>query len=162
VFISKFLSPIKPPSEIYNREDNRAIERAARFVSLIPFIDDSQLFKDMPDLVCNSQEFLDLGQGDSEEHAMLLCNYFNYIDRDQKRQKINPEDKLAKGEKDYHSYIVYGETIPDGDCWYVARRDCVNNFIELWNPMTAECFNFDLVQTTNKGVFGDKQSSNMN
>jgi coiled-coil and C2 domain-containing protein 2A len=34
----------------------------------------------MPDLFCNSQEFLDLGAGDFEEHAILLCNYFNYID----------------------------------------------------------------------------------
>jgi len=59
--VSKFLSPIKPPEDIYKRDDNRAIERAARFVSLIPYIDDSQLFKDMPDLTCTSQEFLDLG-----------------------------------------------------------------------------------------------------
>jgi coiled-coil and C2 domain-containing protein 2A len=48
----------------------------------MPFIDDVTLFKDMPDLCCTSQEFLDLGQGDAEEHAMLLCNYFNFIDRE--------------------------------------------------------------------------------
>jgi hypothetical protein len=41
VFVSKFLSPIKPPSEIYTREDKKAIERAARFVSLIPYIEDT-------------------------------------------------------------------------------------------------------------------------
>lgn len=35
----------------------------------------------MPDLACTSQEFLDLGMGDSEEHAILLCNYFNFIDK---------------------------------------------------------------------------------
>ena len=35
----------------------------------------------MPDMTCLSQEFLDLGMGDSEEHAILLCNFFNYIDR---------------------------------------------------------------------------------
>jgi len=40
----------------------------------------------MPDLACNSQEFLDLGMGDSEEHAILLCNYFNFIDFNCDRQ----------------------------------------------------------------------------
>jgi coiled-coil and C2 domain-containing protein 2A len=35
----------------------------------------------MPDLYCTSQEFLDLGAGGYEEHAILLCNYFNYIDK---------------------------------------------------------------------------------
>jgi hypothetical protein len=41
VFISKFLSPIRPPEDVYRQGDNRAIERAARFVSLIPYIEDS-------------------------------------------------------------------------------------------------------------------------
>lgn len=82
VFIPRFLTPIRPPDEIYKKEDNRAIERAARYVSLIPFIDDAQLFKDMPDLTCTCQEFLDLGAGDDEEHAILLCNYFNFIDKE--------------------------------------------------------------------------------
>ena len=72
-------------------DDAKAIERAARFVSLIPFVDDTQLFKDMPDLTCTSQEFLDLGAGDSEEHAMLLCNYFNFIDQYQNRQKTGDQ-----------------------------------------------------------------------
>jgi hypothetical protein len=31
---------------------------------------------DMPDIWCTAQEFLDLQQGDSEEHAVLLANYF--------------------------------------------------------------------------------------
>jgi coiled-coil and C2 domain-containing protein 2A len=56
---------------------------------MIPYIDDSKLFKDMPDLTCNSQEFLDLGMGDSEEHAILLANYFNFIDKAAKRQQLN-------------------------------------------------------------------------
>jgi coiled-coil and C2 domain-containing protein 2A len=55
VFIPRFLSPIAPPAkDVYTKGDFKAIERAARFVSLIPFIDDSQLFKDMPDLTCSS------------------------------------------------------------------------------------------------------------
>jgi coiled-coil and C2 domain-containing protein 2A len=116
----------------------------------------------MPDLTCTSQEFLDLGQGDSEEHAMLLCNFFNFIDRDQKRQKLDNKEKLGKDGKNYQSYIVYGEAIPEGDCWYVLRRDCVNNFVELWNPMTAECFNFDRTETITKGFFSKQKNVSMN
>lgn len=47
---------------------------------MIPFVDDLSMFKNMPDVYSTSQEFLDLGAGDYEEHAILLCNYFNFID----------------------------------------------------------------------------------
>lgn len=150
VFIPRFLTPMQPPMTapadggfaIYDKDDPKAIERAARFVSLIPFVDDSQLFKDMPDLTCSSQEFLDLGAGDSEEHAMLLCNYFNFIDFNQNRQKKNDADT---SKLDIHSYVVYGEAVPDGNVWFVARRCKINGYMELWNPMTAECYNFDKI-----------------
>lgn len=36
----------------------------------------------MPDLYSTSQEFFDLGGGDYEEHAILLANYFSYIDQE--------------------------------------------------------------------------------
>lgn len=34
--------------------DEFAIEKVARYVSLIPFIDDNQAFIEMPDLYCTS------------------------------------------------------------------------------------------------------------
>ena len=34
------------------------------------------------DLWCTSQEFLDLGYGDWEEHAVLLANYFMWLAND--------------------------------------------------------------------------------
>lgn len=89
VFICRYLTPMRPPAELIPPEDlvagsagaAKAPEKAARYVSLIPWVGDAKLFEGMPDLTCLSQEFLDLGAGDSEEHAILLCNYFNYIDR---------------------------------------------------------------------------------
>jgi coiled-coil and C2 domain-containing protein 2A len=138
VFICRYLTPMKPPPRIFvpGRADaDKAPERAARYVSLIPWVGDSHLFKDMPDLTCLSQEFLDLGMGDSEEHAILLCNMFNYIDRQSGAQEPGDE------EGGRHSYIVYGQAIPDGDCWYVARRDA-KSYVELWDPRTAECYVF--------------------
>ncbi len=83
--ICRYLTPQAPPKDIYDvttmRGDVDAIEKAARYVSLIPFAEDNQSFN-VSEIFCNSQEFLDLGMGDYEEHAILLCNYFNYIDRE--------------------------------------------------------------------------------
>lgn len=54
VLLCRFLTPIKPPLEVVDldgrMEDNFAIEKAARFVSMIPFIDDLAMFKDLPDV----------------------------------------------------------------------------------------------------------------
>lgn len=77
-FIPRFLTPLVPPIEI---TDEEAYTKAARYVALIPFKNDSSLFKDMPDLWSTCQEFLDIKVGDYEEHAILLCNYFMYIDK---------------------------------------------------------------------------------
>lgn len=65
---------------------------------------------DMPDMFCTSQEFLDLGGGDHEEHAILLCNYFKYIDN-------------IKHPGEFESYIVFAEALPQGDTVYVLRRN---------------------------------------
>ena len=48
----------------------------ARFVSLIPYVEDSSLAKRRSDLWCTNAEFIHLNAGDSEEHAHLLVGYF--------------------------------------------------------------------------------------
>jgi coiled-coil and C2 domain-containing protein 2A len=130
VFVSKFIRPQAPPSEeadgfvIFPRDSDkrkRAIERAARFVSLIPFMDDGAMFQDLPDMTCTSQEFLDLGAGDDEEHAILLCNYFNYID-DQLAKADQVNDRGAR-HAHYESYLLYGDAVTRGTTWWVCRRD---------------------------------------
>jgi len=41
VFVCKYLTPLEPPPDIYSGPDDpKAIEKAARFVSLIPYMDD--------------------------------------------------------------------------------------------------------------------------
>lgn len=54
--------------------------------------------------------------------------------------------------------MVYGECIPDGECWFVGRRDMKKNFIELWNPKTGECYNYDKEVQTTKSIFGSTTS----
>jgi len=84
IFLPRFISSTKPPYELNNAagsENTEFIyERCARFVSLIPFKNDSEHFRDLPDIFCTSQQFLDLKGGDFEEHSILLCNYFNFLD----------------------------------------------------------------------------------
>jgi len=85
VLLSRYLTPMKPPKEVVDldpklQDYNHSIEKVAHFVSLIPFESDLKTFDDLDDLYCTCQEFLDLKQGDYEEHAILLANFFQYID----------------------------------------------------------------------------------
>lgn len=110
---------------------------------MLPFVQDLKMFKDLPDMYSNCQEFIDLGGGDYEEHAILLANMFQYIDN-----KQNPGK--------YTSYLVFGETLPEGRNTFVMRtftdpkdgRD-----IEIWSPITAECFFFKFCNDS-ETIFG--------
>ena len=59
--------------------------------------------------------------GDFEEHAALLCNYFIYIDKTLKNSN-------------FRSYIILGHAVPEGETYYVLRRDFKENKSEIWNP----------------------------
>ena len=128
VLLCRFLTPQQPPKEVIDLEldpqNQYAIERVARFVSMVPFIEDLTMFADMPDLYTTSQEFFDLGGGDYEEHAILLANYFAHIDEKQ-------------GNK-FKSYIVLGSGMPNGHMVFVMRKRTVqDSSFELWDPLTA-------------------------
>jgi hypothetical protein len=58
----------------------------------------------------------------------LLCNYFNYI------------DKLQKRSDHIESYVCLGLGYPEGKTAYVMRRDKNTNHVELWNPMRGEAY----------------------
>ena len=122
-----------------NPSDSYAIERAARFVSMIPYIEDLNMFgKENPDLFCTSQEFFDLGGGDFEEHAILLANYFAYID-----QKQN---------KPFVSFIVLGAGMPNGEMVFVMRKKTISDgSFELWDPFSGQCYYYENI--TEKQTF---------
>lgn len=134
VLLCKYLRPLKPPKELCDLDspepDRFAIEKCARFVSMVPFLSDLKMFDQMPDMYSTCQEFLDLGGGDYEEHAILLANYFQYIDNKQSPGK-------------YKSYIVYGYAMPEGRSVYVMRvfaDQSEKKDFELWSPITGESF----------------------
>lgn len=140
VFLPRFMRQQKPPDALLNLESTdkeHAIQVVARFVALIPFAEDNKTFKDLPDIFCTSQEFLDFGAGDYEEHAILLCNFFNYID-----ERLN-EGKIK-------SYVVMGKAMPEGYTSYVMRRNTENNHVEIWNSITGEAYFFGRDYNKNK------------
>ncbi|XP_077980820.1 coiled-coil and C2 domain-containing protein 2A-like [Glandiceps talaboti] len=119
VFVTRYFKPIKPPDEILNTESDpmRQAELIARFVSLIPFVSDSVVFPGMCDIWSTCDQFLQMLQGDEEEHAVMLCNYF-----------------LSIGKK---AYILVGSAIPEGSTTYVLTREADHNFL-IWNPSNGE------------------------
>lgn len=127
VFLPRFFKSLKPPDEI--PMDESAYQKVARFVSMIPFKNDSQYFKDMPDIFSDCQQFIDLLAGDYEEHAILLCNYLNYIDE-------------ALGKADFESCLIFGNGVPDGHIIYILRRDKKNDDNEIWDPLTGDVYRF--------------------
>ena len=55
MFIPRYLTPLRPPTQLSTGAgDDKAIQKAARFVSLIPYVEDTALFNDLPDLTSTS------------------------------------------------------------------------------------------------------------
>jgi coiled-coil and C2 domain-containing protein 2A len=150
VFIPRFITAQEPPSDFFTVDaymDGNVIEsklpegagkvqidfelyqKCARYVSLIPVKNESSFFRDMPDIFMTSQEFLDMRAGDYEEHAILLCNYFLFIDKKQ-------------GLVDIQTMVIMGRGVPEGKTYYVLRRNTKTDSNEIWNPVTGEIYVF--------------------
>ena len=134
IFMPRYLKPDgqMPYSQIFNENDENAIEKVSKYVSLIPFIEENQTWdyaEEMPDCWCTDNQFLDLGFGDYEEHAVLLCNYFNYIDKKQNTGCV--------------SYLCLGDAHPEGSTVYVIRLTPDFKEVEFWNAKTGDCYYFE-------------------
>jgi hypothetical protein len=62
-----------------------------------------------------------------EDHGILLCNYFNYVDRNSGRNHIV-------------SYLAIGKAFPYGKSIFVLRKDINTGHAELWDPYAGTCF----------------------
>ncbi|KAF4665200.1 Coiled-coil and C2 domain-containing protein 2A, partial [Perkinsus chesapeaki] len=132
---------LTPPPEVTSLDDPYAIERVARFVSMIPFLTDDQIFATLRgstklnlDVWCTPQTFIDIRAGDWEEHAVLLCNFFNRIDTYRRTQSSNYPI--------IESFCVSCRCVADECAMFVLRRDSSSGHNELWQPATDECFFF--------------------
>ena len=114
MFICKYLSSDIAPPPGFGTEN--LIEKCAHFVSLIPKKFQCKLMENTEEFHLNCEEFLNIKMG--EDHGILLCNFFNYIDK----------------ERNIQSYLAVGKAFPYGKSIFVLRRNMDNNDVELWDP----------------------------
>ena len=135
--ITRYILPQRPPpmprmSGSSGENDDRrsevmdTVEQIAAFVSLIPFVNDWHIDQKKEDMWCTSSEFLRLLAGDWEEHAVLLCNYFLWLERSR--------DSKAS------VYVALGRAVPQGSCCFVVRIAKPGATPEIWNPTTGQRF----------------------
>ncbi|OAF71700.1 Coiled-coil and C2 domain-containing protein 2A [Intoshia linei] len=111
---------IKPPDELLTgNSDEEKLKRLARFVSLIPFISDAEMFSGICDIWSTCDQFIHMLQGDDEEHALLLLAYFKYIE--------------------IECWLLMCNAIPEGKTAYVLTYDKKGAYT-IWNPNTGENF----------------------
>jgi len=129
-FVCRYATPETPPLKL------QRANLFTRFVSIIPFLPDAQVSEGaVQDIWCNSKEFLTLGAGDWEEHALLLHNYFAWYD-------LNVAEPSAR----YQNFVALGTGFPEGDTAYVLRLGVRSDLIEsklLFNAVTGECYDLN-------------------
>lgn len=74
--IPKTFEPSDLPS---NTHPAHTLSQIARFVSMVPYLEDSALQKRRVDVWCTAADTLHMAAGDGEEHAHLLAGYFMEI-----------------------------------------------------------------------------------
>jgi hypothetical protein len=117
----QFVGPQQPPPEVTTPQE------AARYVSLIPFVEDwpssndgssGAVVRRVVDVWCSTAEFIEIHAGDWEEHAVLLCNYLLHFGLE--------------------AYVVLGQGVPEGSTVYVLSRPKTENSTwQLWNSCTS-------------------------
>lgn len=73
------------------------------------------------------------------EHAILLCNYFKFIE-------LNNQNNQTE------SFVLVGNSIY-GNCAYVLRRLVKENKFELWDPLTGDPYFYDMKTFETKFLF---------
>lgn len=106
-----------------------SVDAVARFVSLVPYMADTHAFGTHSveaDLWATSQECLDMGAGDAEEHAIMLHNYLSWFEQQQQQQMLGGtagQPSTPSATPGWRSYIVCGRAQPDGETTWVMRQD---------------------------------------
>ncbi|ETO24076.1 hypothetical protein RFI_13084 [Reticulomyxa filosa] len=137
VLITKFVRSLEPPMKV-------APDIFIRFVSSIPFQDDIHFIPGARDVWTTCSEFLELGYGDWEEHALLLANFFLWYEQQ------NPSSG-------WQTFLAVGKGMPEGNTVYVLRRNIVlKTFgaqidrVVLVNAVTGRAFTVPEVKGTTR------------
>ena len=156
VLATRFVTPEDPPAKAYDTQLplEKQMAQLARFVGLIPFLDDFQLDggadgadvdPDSLDVWCTSAEFIDIMAGDWEEHATLLCNFFKSI--------------LKAKNSNMQAYLVFGRGIPEGNTVYTMTvtpsSDSLDGKpkVDFWNASVGSVYSQRDPHCTLKEVF---------
>ncbi len=89
-------------------------------------------------------ETLEIGSGNCEERAVLMCNYLLALE-DRASGGVGASGSAAPpsirdsgvGDANWRSYLVMGLAIPDGEVTWVLRRHRHEDVAVLIDPMTV-------------------------
>lgn len=95
--ICRYIRPQNPPIMLKNAQ------QLGRFVASIPFLPNRTVFAVTCNLWSTSDQVLNVGAGDSIEHAILLCNYMLALD--------------------YEARVILGSTLVDGKSAFVLFKN---------------------------------------
>eukprot|EP01138_Halocafeteria_seosinensis_P010691 gb/GECG01010918.1/.p1 GENE.gb/GECG01010918.1/~~gb/GECG01010918.1/.p1 ORF type:complete len:1826 (+),score=230.35 gb/GECG01010918.1/:1-5478(+) len=139
--ITQYLTKQRPPPHVdYSRVSEEDIvddlkgtvargepfttkEQCVRFVSMIPFLGDFDLFGRNADVWATSAQTLEMGAADWEEHAILLHNYILGLDTGRN--------------ENWKTYLALGKTVLHGEATYVARVNLSANEMLLIDPLSG-------------------------
>uniref|UniRef100_A0A7S3JSC9 C2 domain-containing protein n=1 Tax=Aureoumbra lagunensis TaxID=44058 RepID=A0A7S3JSC9_9STRA len=124
ILVCRYLCPQRTPPFVDTDK------KAANFVSMIPLLTHHGSYSiDTFDLWRTSQDFLNTGTGGWAEHAVLLHNYFAWM------------QNFTRPKVDYDLYLVVGWDISSGRVLYVMQKpkkvaESILS-IRFWNPQTG-------------------------
>ena len=103
-------------------------EQCLRYVSMIPYLGDYDMFGRNADILATSAQTLDMGAADWEEHAVLLHNYFLYLE----------SGRLGGA---WNTFLATGKTLFDGGATFVVRANLSSNEVLLLDPLSGIVYN---------------------
>lgn len=137
-FITRYIRPLNPPNMLLvGLSSNSQYTMVARYVSLIPSLPDRDLFSASCGLWSTCDQFLTHLAGDKADHAVLLCNYFLFLNK--------------------KAWLIIGSAIPEGPTSYVLTYE--DSQYLIWNPRSGQSYRqydtFCPLQTVGSLVSGD-------
>jgi len=137
VFLTQFVTYLKPPERILKKfSDDRAQwkrncrSQLLRIVSVIPHVEDWVASSGQLDNVwCTSHQFLHICAGSTEEHAVLLCNYFLWLKQE--------------GQQVRDAWVIIGRAHPQGATHWVLTKDLDQDRGILWDPTNGVRYDLD-------------------